>query len=102
MTESPITESPLQKAIRIAGGQSALGRIIDRRQSTVWEWLKLRKPLPAEHVLKVEAATGISRHELRPDLYPQEEIPAGRTVAGGAPVASCNRRSNLLLGEPAR
>jgi DNA-binding transcriptional regulator YdaS (Cro superfamily) len=29
--------------------------------------------VPAERVLPVEAATGIPRHELRPDLYPVQE-----------------------------
>lgn len=28
--------------------------------------------IPAERVLTVEKITGISRHELRPDLYPRE------------------------------
>lgn len=90
-------ESSLQafhRAIDCAGGQSAFGRLIGRPQSTVWEWVDRRKPLPSEYVLKVEAATGISRHDLRPDIYPVEagappvspasfpqrtEIPEGRT-----------------------
>lgn len=33
-----------------------------------WE----RKRVPAERVLDVERITGISRHDLRPDLYPLE------------------------------
>jgi DNA-binding transcriptional regulator YdaS (Cro superfamily) len=35
--------------------------------------------VPAERVLSIEAATGVPRHELRPDLYPLEsksEVPA--------------------------
>ncbi len=28
--------------------------------------------MPAEFVLKAEAATGVSRHDLRPDIYPVE------------------------------
>lgn len=31
-----------------------------------------KKPLPPIHVLAVEAATGISRHDLRPDIYPRD------------------------------
>lgn len=30
------------------------------------------KRVPAERVLDVERVTGISRHDLRPDLYPRE------------------------------
>lgn len=36
--------------------------------------------MPAEYVLRTEAATGVSRHYLRPDIYPVEatEAPASR------------------------
>lgn len=32
--------------------------------------------VPAERVLDVESITGISRHDLRPDLYPRESTAA--------------------------
>lgn len=67
------SDSALAKAVRKAGSQSAFGRMIGRRQSSVHDWLRDKKPLPAEFVLKVEAETGISRHDLRPDIYPREE-----------------------------
>jgi DNA-binding transcriptional regulator YdaS (Cro superfamily) len=31
-----------------------------------------RRGIPAERVLSVEAVTGVSRHVLRPDLYPRD------------------------------
>jgi DNA-binding transcriptional regulator YdaS (Cro superfamily) len=31
--------------------------------------------LPAEHVLAIEAATGVPKEELRPDIYPAEIVP---------------------------
>lgn len=65
----------LRDAIRNAGSQSAFGRLIGKRQSTVHDWVRLGKPLPAEYVLRVEAATGVSRHALRPDIYPIEHAP---------------------------
>lgn len=68
-----VTESALKAAIRSAGSQSALARIIGTRQSTISTWLKRNKALPSEHVLRVEEATGISRHDLRPDLYPRDD-----------------------------
>ena len=49
-----------------------MGRLCGKAQNTVWKWLQNSKPLPAEHVLVVEAATGVSRHHLRPDIYPLE------------------------------
>lgn len=43
------------------------------RQPAVSKWLQSGKRLPAGHVLAVEAATNVSRHLLRPDLYPLPE-----------------------------
>lgn len=64
----------LKKAVEIAGGQTALGRLIGRDQGTIWAWLNKTRKVPAEEVLKIEAATSVSRYELRPDLYPQGNI----------------------------
>ena len=69
------SDSALALAVRAAGSQSAFGRLVDKRQSTVREWLKADR-LPGEYVLRIEAATGISKERLRPDLY----------LADGAPV----------------
>lgn len=35
------------------------------------------RPLAPEHVLTVEAATGVSRHDLRPDIYPRDPVAPG-------------------------
>lgn len=75
-------ESPLASAVRVAGSQSAFGRMIGKRQSVVFGWLRANRPLPAEYVLKVEEVTGISRHDLRPDLYPRETIPSFQSNEG--------------------
>jgi len=61
---------PLALAVRLAGSQSAFGRSIGRRQSTVSHWLKHNRPLPAEYVLHVETTFGVPRSVLRPDIYP--------------------------------
>lgn len=66
-------DSPLAKAVRAAGSQVAFGALIGKRQSTVQEWLARNRDLPAEYVLRIEAALGIPRYELRPDIYPPEE-----------------------------
>lgn len=39
-------------------------------KTTVLRWKDGR--IPAERVLDIERVTGISRHDLRPDLYPRE------------------------------
>lgn len=55
----------------LGNNQSELARICGVAQPTVWGWVnKGRGIIPAEYVLAVERATGISRTELRPDLYP--------------------------------
>jgi DNA-binding transcriptional regulator YdaS (Cro superfamily) len=61
----------LQKAISVAGSQSALARAIGKSQGHVSKWLE-RKQIPAAVVLDIEKATGIPRQELRPDLYPKD------------------------------
>lgn len=68
-------DTPLALACRKVGGQSALARLIGKHQTTVFERIRDLKDLWAEDVLVVEAATGISRHELRPDIYPPETSP---------------------------
>lgn len=96
----------LKSAVEAAGSQTAFAEICGVSQAAVWKWLNGEKHLPAEHVLKVEAATGISRHDLRPDLYPAElSRPAHAAIDHAPSLASaeaahpCNRRADLQLGE---
>lgn len=65
--------SGLEKAISVAGGQCALARLLGLRQSHIWNWLHRECRIPAERVLDVERITGVSRCDLRPDLYPRDE-----------------------------
>ena len=55
----------LDEAIRAAGGVGALARKIGISQPSVSNWSRV----PAERVLAVEAATGVDRAMLRPDLF---------------------------------
>lgn len=55
----------LNEAIRAAGGVSELARRIGISQPSVSNWSRI----PAERVLEIEAATGVERVVLRPDLY---------------------------------
>lgn len=49
-----------------------MARLLKTSQANVWAWLnKTQRGLPAEHVLTVEALSGVSRHRLRPDIYPR-------------------------------
>lgn len=62
----------LEAAVNRAGSQASLARICGVSQPAVWKWLQSSKRLPAEHCLAVEAATGVSKHLLRPDIYPAD------------------------------
>jgi TorA maturation chaperone TorD len=68
----------LREAIRAAGGVTELARRIGISQPSVSNWLRV----PAERVLSVEAATGVGRAMLRPDLYeghpPLDDVDAAR------------------------
>jgi DNA-binding transcriptional regulator YdaS (Cro superfamily) len=81
-------ETSAAKAVRAAGGQTALARKLGIAQSTVATWLARGNELPAKFVIPVEQAFGISRHDLRPDLYPLETpAPPARYAAGQPPVS---------------
>ena len=66
----------LVRALEAAGGQAALARAVGVSQPSVWHWVHKSKRVPAEYALAVEGATGVSRHDLRPDLYPRDEARA--------------------------
>lgn len=78
----------LERAIASVGSQAAMGRLCGVSQPAVSLWVRRQKALPAEHVLKVEAATGISRHDLRPDLYPRDTTPPAQHPVGHPPAGS--------------
>lgn len=55
--------------------QTELAGKLGLTQGAISQWL--RKRVPADRVLAIERATGglVTRHELRPDLYPIEKAP---------------------------
>ena len=98
----------LDQAIRVAGGVGALARKIGIAQPSVSNW----SHVPAERVLSVEAATGVSRAVLRPDLYAEpaadiDEVDAARAqeyallsaLLARAPDAALLERLAQLRGD---
>lgn len=75
------TTEALNALVKSAGSQSELARRLGVSQTAVWKWLHTSKRLPAEYVLTAESLYGISRHDLRPDIYPPNYPPA--PVSGG-------------------
>jgi TorA maturation chaperone TorD len=77
----------LSEAIRAAGGVSELARQIGISQPSVSNWIRV----PAERVVTVEAATGVDRAVLRPDLY------SGKKMAGDIDEVDAARAQEYAL-----
>lgn len=63
----------LREAVKAAGSTYKLAALLSRHepitQSAVAQWRRV----PRKWVLRVEAATGVPRHRLAPDMYPASE-----------------------------
>lgn len=82
MEQKPTPFEALMMAVEIAGSLSALARKCDVSTTAVWKWVQSAKRVSTEYVLLVEAATGISRHLLRPDIYPFETVAIPASAIG--------------------
>ncbi|HDT5731162.1 transcriptional regulator [Enterobacter roggenkampii] len=58
----------IELAILRSGSASTLGALIGVSKMAVSLWR--RNGIPAERVLSIYGVTGVTPHELRPDLYP--------------------------------
>ena len=89
--------TPLSKAIAAAGGASALSRLLNITPQAVLQWDKV----PPNRVLDVERHTGVSRHELRPDIFGAADN--GLSIDGDTPaVAAGLVASQAEAGHPMR
>lgn len=59
-----------------AESDSQMARDLDVTQPRVWRWVHQSKQMPGEYVLLAEKLYGVSRHDLRPDIYPRNYPPA--------------------------
>jgi len=64
-------KTAIEKACDAAGGQAALAAKIKVTPQAVNLWVSKGRA-PTERVLDIERFTGVSRHDLRPDIYPVE------------------------------
>src|ERR1700730_14011401 len=83
----------LDEAIRAAGGVRALARKIGISQPSISNWPRV----PAERILSVEAATGVDRAILRPDLFAQSTATASDIDEVAAARAGQYALSSVLL-----
>lgn len=69
----PTGHAALKIARDILGSETAIAAAIGKRQQSVNGVFRRGKPAPAEWCIPLEEATGgkITRHQLRPDLYPE-------------------------------
>lgn len=72
-----IRDPIIAEAARAFGGSVKLSLAMGMSRATVSAWTRV----PAEHVLTVERLTGVSRHLLRPDIYPATTPKARRAPA---------------------
>lgn len=73
---------PITTAIQgLKGGQAAMARLLGVKPQAVNQWARGRRPIPARHVLAIEAATGVSRHVLRPDVFGRADAVDERLLA---------------------
>lgn len=62
--------SPLSNAIELAGGLTALARVIGVKPPTVSQWLTLKRPIPVDKCVAIEIA--VKRQVTRKDLRPND------------------------------
>lgn len=63
-------DTALERAAAAVGGVAALGRALGISSQAISQWERA----PYQRVLEIERLTGVSRHDLRPDVYPHEAI----------------------------
>lgn len=90
----PINDA-FRRAIDALGGQVRAAKFMNRTQSAISKRLKRGDSIWTEVVIAVEAETGISRFELRPDIYPIEEAPLPGTPPGGTSAEPTQRSAGV-------
>jgi DNA-binding transcriptional regulator YdaS (Cro superfamily) len=75
--------TPLDKAIQALGSQQALADALGIKSPSITGWRQSGR-IPVERCAAIEAATGVRRDELRPDVFgaaPGGPDPSRRTPA---------------------
>ena len=86
-------DAGLDRAIDAAGGVAQLARKIRISQPSVSNWSKI----PAQRVIAVEAATGVPRAKLRPDLYPDHHHERAHSQDSIDPIDIARAQEYALL-----
>ena len=86
-----MNHSPLERAIAAAGSAVALAKLAGVTPMAVSYW-KVRG-VPARHVVLIESATGIPRHDLRPDIYPETSPTLSQIMTDVSPLGQSGKPS---------
>jgi TorA maturation chaperone TorD len=89
-------DAGLDEAVRAAGGVSELARNIGISQPSVSNWTRV----PADRVPVVEAASGVDRKILRPDLFGNSEANAAKDEVSAARAQEYALLAALLIRAP--
>lgn len=68
----------LERAIEAVGGVAPLASSLGIKVQSIYQW---GDEVPPLRVIAVERITGVSRYDLRPDLYPPDISPQPATEA---------------------
>jgi DNA-binding transcriptional regulator YdaS (Cro superfamily) len=104
--DTALAYQAFRDAVTAAKSQGAFARGVGTSQQRISYLLKHHRLLPGELVLRAEDLTGVSRHRLRPDLYPQDDAASvplahGSVVAPDAPIVACDQSAASHSGAEA-
>lgn len=71
----------IDEAVRREGSRTAVAKKLDLTRQALDQW---KEGVPAKHVLALEAMSGVSRYEIRPDIYGPKPRPNQRAEARAA------------------
>ena len=81
--DTPTPFEAFELCLTTAGSQTALGEALGCSQTAIWKMLQSAKRMSHQYVLIAERLYGVSRHDLRPDIYPRALAPAKLVDRGG-------------------
>lgn len=63
--------TPIQKAVATFDDPKLFAAAVGVSPAFVWQWVNGKRPVPAQHCIPIEKATGgaVTRYDLRPDVF---------------------------------
>lgn len=103
--DTPMTpQEAFNEALRRAGSQAALARIVGKKQPAISKRLRGSCRAEPTEAIAIERATGVAREALCPDVFnpntTSSVLPGNEVVEGGAPIENGNRRAEMQCVKP--